>query len=136
MDVGSKPWLSKVERGERWTRADAEAALRVWQGSGLPLATFAKQHGIVPQRLHWWRRRLGWTVNSMGSRSAGGEGAVTFVELSWVRRAVDASRPPEQVEDDAGIEVVLARGCRVLIRRHFDAETLRRVVAALEAVPC
>jgi transposase-like protein len=44
---------------ERWTEQDAREALAAWEASGESIAAFARGVGIVPQRLLWWRSRLG-----------------------------------------------------------------------------
>lgn len=41
-----------------WTDDDARQALLAWEGSGLTLAAFGRQHGIQAKRLYWWRKRL------------------------------------------------------------------------------
>ena len=47
-------------RGRRpWTEAEGRRVLRAWEASGDSIAAFARGAGFVPQRLHWWRDRLG-----------------------------------------------------------------------------
>ena len=43
---------------KRWTEDEARAALDAWKLSGLGAHAFARQHGITPQRLYWWRERV------------------------------------------------------------------------------
>ena len=43
----------------QWTQTEAERVLELWRASGRPLQTFARQHGLVPQRLRRWRDLLG-----------------------------------------------------------------------------
>ena len=40
---------------QQWTRRDAHRVLALWRQSGQPLQTFARMHGLVPQRLRRWR---------------------------------------------------------------------------------
>ena len=42
----------------QWTTEDGRRALSKWEASGLPLATWAKRHGIGTERLRWWKTRL------------------------------------------------------------------------------
>ena len=42
-----------------WTADEARAALELWDDSGQSGAAFARTLGVIPQRLFWWRRRLG-----------------------------------------------------------------------------
>jgi len=46
----------------RWTAEVARQALEEWRASGLPLEAYARQRGIVAQRLRWWREQLGMGV--------------------------------------------------------------------------
>lgn len=46
-------------RDERWTEADARFVLRAQHGSGQSVLEFAREHGLIPQRLWRWRSRLG-----------------------------------------------------------------------------
>ena len=43
----------------RWTSEVARQELGQWRASGLPLEAYARQRGLVAQRLRWWRGRLG-----------------------------------------------------------------------------
>ena len=43
----------------RWTEQEARAALAALERSRKPLSVFAAEHGLDPQRLYSWRRRLG-----------------------------------------------------------------------------
>jgi hypothetical protein len=43
----------------QWTRTEAERVLQLWRASGRPLQTFAREHGLVPQRLRRWRDLIG-----------------------------------------------------------------------------
>jgi hypothetical protein len=45
--------------GQRWTEREGREALAAWKGSGLSASGFARQHGLNPQRLLWWRKQLG-----------------------------------------------------------------------------
>jgi hypothetical protein len=43
----------------QWKAGEARRVMEAWQASGLPLATFARRHGLTPERVRWWRQRLG-----------------------------------------------------------------------------
>jgi hypothetical protein len=51
--------ISPDRRRTQWTRTDAERVLDEWQRSGDTLEAFARARGLVPQRIAWWRKRLG-----------------------------------------------------------------------------
>jgi hypothetical protein len=83
----------------------------------MPLLDFAREHGLQPERLYRWRRRLGAVTDRKAV-------APSFSEL--------AIRDGKVIEiDDARIEIVLRSGLIVRLGRGFDAEALRQVVAVL-----
>jgi|SRR5579862_5243403 len=92
----------------RWTEEDARAALAALDRSGRPVGVFAQEHGLDPQRLYAWRRRL-----------AKGE-PTTFRELI-------VRSPPTA----AFFEVVLASGVVVRVPSSFDGEALARLLDVL-----
>jgi transposase-like protein len=92
----------------RWTEEVAREALQALEASGLTTLDFAAQDGVHASRLYYWRARL-----REQQRAA-------FIE---VKR-----------ESAAAIEVALQEGHVVRVPVGFDAETLRRVVAALTEV--
>jgi hypothetical protein len=46
----------------QWTEIEARSVLGAWKKSGLGLEAFARSRGLVPQRLYWWRKKLGFGV--------------------------------------------------------------------------
>ena len=94
----------------RWSAADGRAALAAAEESGLSLASFAAQEGLVAQRLYWWRRRPAETELVR---------APTFIELK-------AGSAPQL------IEVVLRSGRVLRLPESIDVATMQRLVDALE----
>jgi transposase-like protein len=43
----------------RWSEAKAREVLREWVESGMTVCAFARERGLEPGRLYWWRERLG-----------------------------------------------------------------------------
>jgi len=41
-----------------WTDDDARTVLAEWRRTKQPLGTFAREKGLVANRLYWWRKRL------------------------------------------------------------------------------
>jgi hypothetical protein len=78
----------------RWTEQDARGVLAALHRSGKAVRVFAAEHGLDPQRVYLWRRRLG------------GAELTTFQEL-MVRPA--AGRTAANA-DGTGFEIVLASG--------------------------
>lgn len=44
---------------KQWTPEGAKRALEAWEQSGKPLASYARETGVSPGRLRWWKARLG-----------------------------------------------------------------------------
>ena len=112
--------LSRSSFGRlRWTEQDARSALAALQRSGKAVSVFAAEHGLDPQRLYSWRRRLGKAEPT------------TFQEVI-VRPAARIS-----VRDgDAPFEVVLPSGVVVRVPTAFDATALARLLEVLRTGAC
>ena len=102
--------LATLTAKRRWSAVEARAVLDLQVASGLGLEHFAVAQGLDPQRLRRWRAQLGE------------EGPPSFVELT----------PLPALASAPAIEVQLRSGRVVRVRDGFSAETLRRVVAALD----
>lgn len=110
------------ERGKRWSRSDGEAMVEAFEGSGMSVAEFARRHGLVDQRVHWWLTRRRPQKKRM-----------SFAPV----RLIDSMREPlpssaRAAPSSGGVEIVLRAGRVIRVGNEFDAETLRRVVEALE----
>ena len=101
----------------KWSEVEARGVLDAWKRSGLPLETFAKQRGLVAQRLRWWRLKFDKT---------GGERALVTPPLLPVRLAAEPSRRGEPVT------VLLRTGHMLKVSHGFDEAAFARVVALLE----
>jgi transposase-like protein len=99
----------------RWTEQDARVVLAALERSGKPVRAFAEEHGLDPQRLYVWRRRV-----------AGGDGT-TFRELIVRPSSVTLARDT----DEAPFEIVLAAGVVVRVPPSFDAAALARLLEVL-----
>jgi hypothetical protein len=95
---------------QRWTEGEAETVLEALDVSGLSTAEFASLKGIDPQRLYFWRRRLG-----QARRVAP---APAFVEVR--SRSI------------GHVEIVLRSGRILRAAESIEAAVLRRSVDALE----
>jgi hypothetical protein len=108
------PTRSPFDR-PRWTEQDARIVLAALEQSGKPLRAFAEEHGLDPQRLYIWRRRV-----------AGGDNT-TFRELI-VR---PSSAPSVRDADGTPFEIVLSSGVVVRVPPSFDAAALARLLDVL-----
>jgi transposase-like protein len=97
----------------RWTVEDAREVIAALDRSGESVSVFAAEHGLDPQRLYLWRRRL-----------AAALAPSTFREV--------VVRPtPSRPLVDAPFEVVLASGQVVRVPASFDAVALARLLDVL-----
>jgi hypothetical protein len=103
----------------RWTEQDARNALADLHRSGKTVSVFAAEHGLDPQRLYSWRRRLG------------GAERIAFQELI-VRLAARISF----ADGDAPFEVVLPSGVVVRVPASFNSAALERLLEVLRVGAC
>lgn len=98
----------------RWTEADARIVLAALARSGQSVRDFAERHGVDPQRVYLWRRRV-----------AGGD-RTTFHEV--VVRA-----PPSTLTEPQGsdFEIALTSGVTIRVPSSFDAAALTRLLEVL-----
>ena len=102
----------------RWTEQDARDVLSALARSGQPVSVFAAEHGLDPQRVYLWRRRLG------------GAEPTTFQEVivrpAARRVVVDAA--------NSWFEIVLASGDVVRVPPSFDGAALSHLLEILAQV--
>lgn len=99
--------------GARWTGEEASIALSALEDSGLSVNAFAEREGLDPQRLYFWKRRLG---------GAKARPSAKFVELT--------------PRSTGAVEVVLRNGRVLRVPVSIDASALRALVAVLEDGAC
>jgi transposase-like protein len=88
----------------RWTREDAREVIAALERSGKTVSVFAAEHGLDPQRVYLWRRRLGNAEPT------------TFQEI--------VVRPSLSAHDGAPFEIALASGDVVRVPASFDQAAL------------
>jgi hypothetical protein len=101
----------------KWSEIEARGVLEAWRRSGLSLEAFARQRGLVTQRLHWWKAKLARAEKSL---------AVRTPALLPVTVSPDTARRGEPVT------VLLRTGHMLKVSHGFDEEAFARVVALLE----
>src|SRR5258707_15140050 len=110
--------MSSGNPRDRHKEQEWRRRLRDWQRSGLSVSAFCRRHGLAEKYLYRWRRIL-------AERDAE---QAAFVP---VRLLTENGSP------DGTLELVLASGRRLRVRRGFDAATLRQLLAVLEEqTPC
>jgi hypothetical protein len=104
----------------QWSEHEARSVLIAWRKSGLSIERFAKERGLVPQRIRWWKTKLEDKSTALvRSPSA----------LALLPVQVTESAPTKRGEP---VAVYLRTGHIVKVGRGFDEEAFTRVVALLE----
>jgi hypothetical protein len=103
---------------KRWDEGQARRIIARADRSGLSDRAFARREGFDPQRLSWWRRRLG--------EVSGGAETAPFVEV----RAKVSGRVEERIE----IDLVNGRVARV--GAAIDPVVLAKLLDAIEGRRC
>ena len=106
-------WRKRVER---------------WRASGLTAREFAAEIGVNANSLQHW----GWLLQQEERRGGAARRPPAADGRGFVEVVAQADPPPLTAAPDP-IEVVLRDGIRLRVSAGFDADLLRRVVAALEA---
>jgi transposase-like protein len=96
----------------RWSAEDARKALAALARSGQSVSAFAAEHGLDPQRLYQWRRRLGKAE------------PITFREVT-VRPSLVVDAP------GARFEIALASGEVIRVPVTFESDDLVRLLDVL-----
>jgi hypothetical protein len=102
----------------QWTEVEARSVLGAWKRSGMSVEAFARSRGLVPQRVHHWKKKLRYDVGEDKS------GALALLPVR-VEARTDARRGEP-------ITVLLRSGHMLKVGRDFDEIAFARVVAVLE----
>jgi hypothetical protein len=106
----------------RWSEVEARGVLEAWRRSGLTLEAFAKERGIVSQRLRWWRKKLNRAERARAAAAAGTTPALLPVRVTT---------EPSQRRGEP-VTVLLRTGHMLKVSHGFDEDAFARVVAILE----
>ena len=98
----------------QWTEVEARAVLAVWKKSGMSVDAFARHHGLTPQRVYWWRKKL----------------------VRPAPNGVPAVVPVHVVEPRRGepVTILLRTGHMLTVGRDFDEVAFVRAVELLGGV--
>jgi transposase len=124
--------FSGAGRRRAWLHEEKARIVAEIASSGDTVCAVARRHGLSPQQLFGWRRRL--RDAEAASAEAGG--------LKFVPAAVDAEPPAVasrgefrlKAETIAGTIEIEIGGVKIRIGRGMDAATLTMVLRALKAI--
>src|SRR3954451_24161961 len=102
----------------QWTEVEARGVLDALRRSGLGVEKFARSRGLVPQRLYWWKKKLG--IDAAGT--------------SRMPPLVPAPLTEAPTEGRRGepVTVLLRSGHMLKVGRDFDENAFTRVVVLLD----
>jgi len=116
-------------RDEHWADLIGE-----WKASGLSQAEFCRQRNISIRSLNNWLYKSPYRERVAQVMAARAQGDIHPEMPRFVPMSVVATTPTSDAHTStSAIEIVLASGSRIAVMPGFDAETLRRVVAALKS---
>lgn len=117
-------------RTHAWRREQWRGHVGAQPASGLTIEGYCVAHGLKRRTFHRWRRRF--KREAQDSNGMGRESKVRC-ETAFAEVFVTAREAPRA---ESAIEVVLRGERRVWVAAGFEEETLRRLVAVLESLPC
>jgi lambda repressor-like predicted transcriptional regulator len=119
-------------RDEHWADVVTQ-----WRASGLSQKEFCRRRGISDRALNNWLYKSPYRERVARILTARSQDKLDAETLRFLPVAVLSATPDTDSRSScATIEIVLPSGPRIAVTPGFDAETLRRVVAVLEARPC
>jgi lambda repressor-like predicted transcriptional regulator len=119
-------------RDEQWADVVSQ-----WRASGLSQKEFCRRRDISDRALNNWLYKSPYRERVARILAARSQGKIDAETPRFLPVAVLSATPEADSQAScATIEVVLKSGPRIAVMPGFDAETLRRVVAALEARTC
>jgi hypothetical protein len=119
-------------RDEHWADVVTQ-----WRASGLSQKEFCRRRGISDRALNNWLYKSPYRERVARILTARSQDKLDAETLRFLPVAVLSATPDTDSRAScATIEIVLPSGPRIAVTPGFDAETLRRVVAVLEAPPC
>jgi transposase-like protein len=123
--VSKKSELRSVLQRRQWSAVDAARILAALAASGESVAGFTRRHGMHRSRLDRWRSRL--------KAADTGSARPRFHPVQVVDQTVSEGAPEVSIQE---MELILAGGRRVAVRRGFDPSLLMELVEAVESWSC
>jgi transposase-like protein len=120
----------RCKRNPAWNREQGRQHVEAQAESGLSVQDYCFAHGLPVHTFHNWRRRLKQKTQDPdgGDIESRVPAKPVFAEVLVVS--------PECLSPASVVEVVLRGERRLRVELDLDEETLRRLVALLESLPC
>lgn len=113
------------DRRRRWSLAEKLAVVAEASGPTTNMSAVARRHGITPTQLYRWKKDF------RGATPASDAAAAGLGALAVREAAPDPSDPPAPGEDGL-IEIHLLNGRRIKAPPSIDAETLAKIIKAVD----
>ena len=117
--------MSNPTHPRKRTLRQGRALIRSWRQSGLSAAAFARQIGVHPNRITFWKRRL-----ALVDQPATPARPTAFIPIPDVGRGA-ATAAPEAAFAAQTIEAVLPNGIRLTIHPGTAIPHLAAVIGAM-----
>jgi len=125
-----RPEWRDLAKERRWRRL-----LQQWRRSGLTGRDFCSHNSLSEPCFYFWKREIARRDQEERTPARAATGAAlpsnAAVMPAFVPVRLDAAAPAT-----VGLEIVLSGGRLLRVRSGFDADELRRLLAALEAPSC
>ncbi len=118
-------WLAELRGSRPWTEAEGRRVIAAWEASGESVAAFARRVGLVPQRMYWWRERLGAGLVKARVQEVGEVSVTAFLPVT-----VRATSTPTL---GAAVTVCTREGIRVEVTA-LDATTAAWVATLVRSL--
>ena len=123
---------ARQNRDQNWA-----SVIRDWRASGISQKEFCRQRGIADRALNNWLYKSPYRERMARLLAIPAPGDADKETPRFVPVSVIATTPATAPHTGSpAIEIVLENGLPIAVSPGFDQETLRRVVAVLEARPC
>lgn len=109
---------------QRRTRHQWQALVEGWAESGLTQKAYCSRQGISVTSFHRWREQLSQETD-LGNPGSSEAAPMRLLPVQWHEEPAPSRSGP-------ALTLVLAAGLRVEVEAHFEAETLRRLLAVVQ----
>jgi transposase-like protein len=114
--------IGKVGVRKRRSRQEIKRLVREFETSGLRRSEFCQKHNLAPGTLQRGLKRRRMEVDGQSESKR-----LVEVKVAGIQRNSSGA-------EACSLEVVLAEGRRIEVRRDFDAETLARLIRTIEEI--
>jgi hypothetical protein len=87
-------WLAGLRGPTPWTEEEGRRVIEAWRAGGLKVPAFAREAGLKPKRVYWWRAHLGAAPVKASAGEVREEQRTAPAFLPVVLRSAPAAPPP------------------------------------------